>query len=214
MMLAHSLSTIALAACLTLPDTVGPPPQLERRWAEAMGLHLLHVASGYHGPRAEAVEMLDAVLTGKLGKNDGWYHPSRSRLDWAWVAARMDGNRDGRIERAEFCAAPDLFDRLDRDQDGVLTAADFDWSAPHADKKEKRDSKDKSEKKDRKGGMPSREVLLAGLVRGEIGSPYEGPRPGQPAPLFSLPTQDGGRTVSLADQLGRAPVVLIFGSFT
>jgi peroxiredoxin len=47
-----------------------------------------------------------------------------------------------------------------------------------------------------------------------MGSWYEGPRVGQRAPLFNLPTQDGKRTVALADLLGDKPVVLIFGSFT
>jgi hypothetical protein len=37
---------------------------------------------------------------------------------------------------------------------------------------------------------------------------------GDAAPDFSLPTLDGKRTVSLADEARERPVVLVFGSYT
>lgn len=62
--------------------------------------------------------------------------------------------------------------------------------------------------------FPSKAMLLNGLFSGEIGSPFSGPRIGQPAPDFTLKTQDGKRTITLSDYRGRKPVALIFGSFT
>ena len=37
--------------------------------------------------------------------------------------------------------------------------------------------------------------------------------PGEPAPLFELPTPEG-RLVRLADVVGASPVALVFGSYT
>ena len=64
------------------------------------------------------------------------------------------------------------------------------------------------------GMMPSQRTLLLGLLSGEIGSWHRGPAVGDAAPDFSLSTQDGKTTVTLADYRGKKPVVLVFGSFT
>ena len=57
-------------------------------------------------------------------------------------------------------------------------------------------------------------VFLQGLFQGELGSPFEGPRPGDLAPDFTLKRFDGSATMTLSKLLGEKPVVLIFGSFT
>jgi len=213
MNLSLSLAMVTMTACFYPPEAPAnkglPAPNLERRWLEAAGLHVLYSAGGYQGKRPESVEMLDATLSGKMGMNLGWFHPGQSRLGWKWLAGRMDADRDGNVTRDEFRGPADFFDRLDRDRDGVLTEADLDWWSAKAQPEKK------VEKKETKGGgRPSLDTLLTGLVTGEIGSPYEGPRVGKPAPLFTLPTHDGKRTVSLADHVGDKPIVLIFGSFT
>src|SRR5262249_10039373 len=64
------------------------------------------------------------------------------------------------------------------------------------------------------GGMPSKEVLLFGLLTGEIGSGAEGPKLNAPAPNFTLKSPDGKTTITLSDYKGKKPVALIFGSFT
>jgi hypothetical protein len=63
-------------------------------------------------------------------------------------------------------------------------------------------------------GMPSKEILLYGLLTGEIGSGSEGPNLDAPAPDFTLKSPDGKTTITLSDSKGKKPVVLVFGSFT
>jgi AhpC/TSA family/EF hand len=63
-------------------------------------------------------------------------------------------------------------------------------------------------------GMPPKEVLLYGLLTGEIGSGAEGPKLNAPAPDFTLKSPDGKTTITLSDFKGKKPVVLVFGSFT
>jgi hypothetical protein len=77
----------------------------------------------------EIVQMLSAVASGsQMGPGDGWFHPGQGRYDWKWLAARHDINGDGRITLKEFKGPRELFDRLDRDRDGVITRDDLDWS--------------------------------------------------------------------------------------
>lgn len=64
------------------------------------------------------------------------------------------------------------------------------------------------------GDEPSRNVLLRGLIAGEIGSLKEGPNVGDTAPDFDLKTHDGRESIRLADLLGKQPIVLTFGNFT
>ena len=79
--------------------------------------------------RPEIVEMIVALASGsKMAPGTGWFHPGQSRFSWDWLAARFDADKNGRISRKEFQGPAELFDRLDRDGDGVLTKEDFDWS--------------------------------------------------------------------------------------
>lgn len=64
------------------------------------------------------------------------------------------------------------------------------------------------------GDEPSRNVLLRGLIAGEIGSLKEGPNVGDTAPDFDLKTHDGRESIRLVDLLGKQPIVLTFGNFT
>jgi alkyl hydroperoxide reductase subunit AhpC len=64
------------------------------------------------------------------------------------------------------------------------------------------------------GDMPSKEVLINGLMAGEIGSLQEGPGVDQLAPDFELRPLGGGEPIRLSDRIGPKPVVLVFGNFT
>ena len=63
-------------------------------------------------------------------------------------------------------------------------------------------------------GMPSKEILLFGLLTGEIGSGAEGPALDALAPDFTLKSPDGKEAITLSSFKGKKPVALIFGSFT
>ncbi len=51
--------------------------------------------------------------------------PQRPRITFDQVLQREDANKDRRVTRGEFKGPPQLFDRLDRNGDGVLTEGDF-----------------------------------------------------------------------------------------
>jgi Ca2+-binding EF-hand superfamily protein len=77
----------------------------------------------------EFVEMLSAVASGsQMGPGDGWFKSSQIRYDFPWLCQQFDANGDGKVSREEFKGPAALFERLDRNRDGVLTADDFDWS--------------------------------------------------------------------------------------
>jgi hypothetical protein len=78
----------------------------------------------------EWVQKIHDVLTSNNPRNPAPspLYRSKTRLDWAWLAKRHNLAPDGTITRRTFCGPAALFDRLDRDGDGVLHAGDFDWS--------------------------------------------------------------------------------------
>ena len=61
---------------------------------------------------------------------------------------------------------------------------------------------------------PSLDVLLQGVLTGELGSILEGPAIDERAPDFELEAENGARSWRLSSLRGQKPVVLIFGSFT
>jgi hypothetical protein len=256
--------TALAVAFLGWPAQADPPPNQDRLWRDTLWLQPLLDGAGDKAPRPESVRMLSAILHGsKMGPGDGWFGPSRSRYDWDWLRKRFAPSKDGAITRKQFRGPAELFDRLDRDRDGALTADDFDWSPKspflrqassndgwfrmldgdsngRVSRKEWQAFFDRAAKgKDhltpedlraalqppaapkalaKKGGKEQaakmRTMLLRNLLKGDLGSPYEGPRPGAVAPDFTLPTHDGTAKVTLSEFRGRKPVVLIFGSFT
>jgi hypothetical protein len=168
--------------------------------------------------RIEAVQMVGSILfaDGPSAPGTAWFHPSQSAYGWDWLSKHVGVARDGALTRKDFKGPPEWFDRLDRDGKGRLTAADFDWSRrlPSWMMPPKGRPKPPPPKGKASSGMPSRWVLLRGVLSGELGSLWEGPSLGQMAPDFKLSTHDGERTVALRDYRGKKPVVLIFGSFT
>jgi hypothetical protein len=212
----------------------------------------------------EFVEMATAVVKGSdMGPTDGWFrHPSQSRYGWEWLAKRHGIAPDQSIRRKDFKGPPDVFDRLDRNHDGLLKKDDFDWSLfsafamsatpsgvwfsridTNSNGRISREEwnafftkiakgKNYLTREDLREALPTVRppkradeppppdddppplLLIAGLLTGELGSPFPGPRVGSTAPDFTLPTQDGKDTINLSQFRGQKPVVLIFGSFT
>ncbi len=80
----------------------------------------------------EWLSMLVDILSGsQLGPGDGWFRQAvaQTRYGWKEAAAEFDRDRNGEISRTEFGGSDADFARLDRERDGTLTPADFDFSA-------------------------------------------------------------------------------------
>jgi Ca2+-binding EF-hand superfamily protein len=86
--------------------------------------------------RPEWGEMAIAILKNDFMRpGSGWWKPSAKRYDWNWLSERFDANKDGKVDPDEFptdlAKADQLFERLDRDGDGQLMSADFDFADPN-----------------------------------------------------------------------------------
>lgn len=213
--------------------------------------------------RPEWAEMLIVLLKGEpINFGSGWFQPGVPKYDWKWLAEKLDANQDGQISREELPKdAPYqelLFSRLDRDGDGELRSADFDFfsrqqpTPPQMLSRllsaildgdsngritpEELQSWLKRADKDQAGfltvddlfddfnraladlnsggdDMPGPDQMLSMFFRGELGVWGAGPKSGEDAPDFTLPTHDGKDSITLSKSKGK-PVILIFGSFT
>ncbi len=143
---------------------------------------------------------LDRDGDGAIRESDlAWEAPAQDR-DAAMALYRpADRNSDGRITEDEFAS---LFQKIDRDGAGFVTLDDL------------RSFLARTETAGRGGRGPTPDVLLRGLVKQEIGSLQPGPAVGEAAPDFTLKTLEGDQDVTLSEQLGDLPVVLVFGNFT
>lgn len=144
----------------------------------------------------------------------------------------LDRDRNGAITEADLdwseespwvrqeALALRLFRAIDADGNGRATEAE--WQAYM---KKKAGEKDHLTPEDIRTALAESKPPQAGgrrnykpqwirtLFQGDLGSALEGPRPGQMAPDFTLPRQNGQGTITLSELRGQ-PVVLIFGSFT
>lgn len=129
---AAALLVLMVGTSVRAADTPKPPP--ERPKLNPIDLKQFWRAVGpaiRAGREPELFEQLRSNFSTaprKQGQPGGWYHASILRYDWKWLAQRFDGNHDGSIRRPEFAGAPDAWDRLDRDHNGLIDVSDFDWS--------------------------------------------------------------------------------------
>ncbi|MFO0937183.1 MAG: hypothetical protein U0798_11790 [Gemmataceae bacterium] len=168
-------------------------------------------AAQFRGPK-DIFALLDRNHDGILKAEDfDWSDRSpyirQLRQAQQWLAqADTDGNR--RLSKAEWDA---IFQKASQGK-GYLTAenvlAILNPMPPTPAPSPSSTSTPKSSE------QPTKEVLLKGLLNGELGSPCEGPRLGDSAPDFTLASPDGRNHVTLSKLIGPKPVVLIFGSFT
>jgi peroxiredoxin len=145
----------------------------------------------------------------RLDRNDD---KSLTAADFDWSASSLarsaglmmfymaDRDANGKVSPDEFSA---LFARFDTDDRGFLALDDLrdQFQPPSGDSNEKRPDD------------PSRSTLVLGLQRQEIGSLQAGPSLGEQPPDFTLKALSG-REVTLSEEIGDKPVVLIFGNFT
>ena len=88
------------------------------------------IEKAYEGRTApEAIRMYLAIVKGSMmGAGDGWFGPAESRYDWDWLVKRHGVAPDRDIDKDNFQGSAALFDRLDRNRDGKITADDLNWS--------------------------------------------------------------------------------------
>jgi hypothetical protein len=150
---------------------------------------------------------------------------------------RLDRDRDGELNRGDFDwsdgapfvrqqgMAGQWFARIDKSSNGRITAEEWQQFFEKL-----AGEKGYVSREDLRAGLfpaapkttapppgqqgPSVDVLLEGILTGELGSMLEGPAIDDQAPDFELETQAGDRRYRLSSFRGEKPVVLIFGSFT
>ena len=148
--------------------------------------------------------------------------------------ARLDRDNDGALTEADFDFSPHaltpstgamVFYRADRDGNGKVTREEFDAFFKQCDggnqgfltlsdlqEALRNPTLPPTEAKTPSG--PSKETLVRGLFRQEIGSLQPGPALGEKGPDFTLKTIDGKSEVVLSKLVGPKPVVLVFGNIT
>ncbi len=111
-----------------------------------------------------------------------------------------DRDANGKLTREEFTA---LFDQFAGGDSGYAALDDLrtQFLPPPPGARELR------------ADRPTRSTLVAALQRQELGSLQAGPSVGDAAPDFSLVNLHG-ETVTLSNEVGEKPIVLIFGNFT
>ena len=137
---AHPLWGLALACSIvTMPAWAADPPAQARSASPSptkgglSGAAILEKAWPGH---PEWLAMLaDILIKGeRLSGGDGWFRTgtAQTRFDWTSVRTALDRDGDDSIAKTEFSGPEADFARLDRNRDGVLTAADFDFATPAA----------------------------------------------------------------------------------
>lgn len=134
-----------------------------------------------------------------------WSHHSLERTPGVMLFFQADRDANGKLTQQEVVS---LFKSLDTDAQGFVSLDELrnQFQPPDAQAQQKQ----RANRSDR----PSRSTLILGLQRQEIGSLNPGPDVGEIAPDFTLTRIDHGDEVTLSQEVGDKPVVLIFGNFT
>ncbi|MBM4068936.1 MAG: redoxin domain-containing protein [Planctomycetes bacterium] len=121
-----ALACLGLALLATATPAAEPPD-----WTRYAQLPKLLKRAGDWALDREFTHMLFSMANtaSMMGGQGGWWKPGQSRYDWHWLAGRHGTDDEGKISREQFTGSASLFNRLDRDRDGVITAADLDWSS-------------------------------------------------------------------------------------
>jgi len=112
----------------------------------------------------------------------------------------LDTDSNGRVTADEL---QDFLERADKERAGFITSEDLLTNFSQAF----------AERSALSADSPEPEEVLSMFFRGEVGLWEAGPRLGDEAPDFTLPTHDGSQSVTLSQSRGK-PVILVFGSFT
>ena len=98
---------------------------------ELQNVPLEELEKNYEGKTPpEGIRMyLSIVKGGRLGPGEGWFGPGQSRFSYQWLVERCGVGADGPgISRDKFTGPAVMFDRFDRNRDGMIARFDLDWS--------------------------------------------------------------------------------------
>jgi hypothetical protein len=173
--------------------------------------------------------------TGKRFDRDGDGRVTRAEFSGSDADfTRLDRDRDSAVTQADFdfsahALTPStgsfVMSALDRDGNGKLTRAELDAFFTRADSggmdflslsdvQHAFDGPRSAPAASKAPSQPSKETLIRGLFRQEIGSLQAGPMLGEKVADFTLNTSDGAQEITLSKLLGPRPVVLVFGNVT
>lgn len=177
-------------------------------------------------------DLLDSDVDGQISKDE----MPKDLAGAEQLFARLDRDNDGQVRLTDFDyitrqqATPPqmmsqfLFSHLDSDSNGRISSEELSDFLKEADNDKTgfltvddlyRDFSNAMNNSSGAGDeMPSPDEMLAMFFRGELGTFESGPKVGDLAPDFSLPTHDGKEKITLSQVRGKRPVILIFGSFT
>ena len=155
----------------------------------------------FHGDKA-IFDQLDRDHDGTLKSSDLDWSDENSWVQQAYMIGRIfrriESSGDGKLTAQEW---QDFFTKVAEDKDSIRIEQLRNALIPPGSGFSP-------------GDMPSKEVLIHGLMTGEIGSLQEGPDVDQIAPDFELRPLGGGEAIRLSDRIGQKPIVLVFGNFT
>lgn len=88
------------------------------------------IEAAYAGKRIpEGVAMYLVIARGgQLDGSSGWFGPSVTRYTWKWLADLHGVPEEGMVEKSAFKGSEELFRKLDRDRDQMISPFDLDWS--------------------------------------------------------------------------------------
>ncbi len=144
---------------------------------------------------------LDRSGDKKLSTNDfDWTEHSLVSTPGFIMFFMADRDANGKVTREEFAA---LFDQLAGTDSSYVALDDlrtqFQPQPPGA--------------REHRADRPTRSTLIGALQRQELGSLQAGPEVDDTAPDFTL-LNLRGEAVALSSEIGKKPIVLIFGNFT
>ena len=149
-----------------------------------------HFRIRYFGSLAVALaSMMLMTDVSRAQRRGGQGQPRGQAEVWEFLAEKYDKDMDGELTEDEYDRGAETFARLDRNDDGVLTRADWD---------------------NVRGPFGAGEGQRPG--DGLVG---QAPEEGEQAPDFELPyVTEPTETIRLSSFAGKKPVALIFGSYT